>query len=176
MITIVYLYCSKEFDHSICDYLNKSCSGIEFCILVPSIIASWQELALALINTLDAVRNRRNIARKLELEFYIRLFANRQIHSILSNYLTELGVHVNARTVLISHNNEAQSCIEAHINKLLASSSHCRYLPKPEDKELHKLYLKIMENTIGSNLDIRTDKAHKISIGIIGCGALLIKD
>lgn len=176
MIAIIYMRCSKEFDNYICNYLDKSCPGIELCINIPNIVASWQELALAFINTVDAIKGKKNIARKPELEFYIRFFANRQIHTVLNDYLAEYKPYTNFKTVLISHDDKSQSCIETHIDKYLTSNSHCRYLSKPESGELHKLYLKFIENSTGLNLDMHVDRAHKIIIGIIGCGALLIKD
>lgn len=176
MITIAYIYCSRDFDNNICDHLDRSCPGIELCTCIPSVAASWRELALAFINTVDAIKNKKNIARKPELEFYIRFFANRQIHTVLNNYLAEYKPYANLRTVLISHDSNSQSCVEIHIEKILSSTGYCRYLHEPESKELHKLYLKFIEKSLGSNLDIGIDEARKIVIGIIGCGAILIKD
>lgn len=172
MITIIYMQCLEEISKELCRHLNNICEGIEFCVIVPNIVASWQEFALAFINTLNAIKNRKNIARKLELEFYIRFFGERQIHIVLDRYLPKIKCSEGYKILLIYHIRDISNCLRDALNKF---NSICSIAPKPNDDILRKFYLNYIKSRINIEQDIALAKVHRIILGIIGCGDVLIK-
>lgn len=156
-----------------CDYLNNICKDVKMCILVQDIVAQWQELVLAFINTINAIKSGKNIARKHEYEFYIRFFAERQINTILNNYLAKVKHEDNYKILLIHHDEANLICLKKVLDSI---NNVCRLAPKPEATALQKLYLDYIESHLKIGHGYPFDKAHRIVLGIISCGNVLIKD
>lgn len=177
MITIAYMLCDGEPDINICNYLEKCHHSINQCIHVQGINAMWPELTLSFINMLKAIENRKTIARKAELEFYIRFFAERQLHHILNEYLTNIRCSPNIRLLILSHSDDASPYIKECLDSFLNHSAYCRFAPKPDIKDVSSIYLEIVKHHINVSLnkDVHIDKYQKITLGIIGCGDIFIR-
>lgn len=176
MITITYMQCDEEPSTNICEYLKKCCN-INQCILTQRINAMWQELALAFINMLKAIENRKTVARKSELEFYIRFFAERQLHHILDEYLTNIKYPSNIMLLILSHNDSDYPCIKECLDNFLNHNIYCKLAPRPSTKDALATYLEIVKHhiNIDFNEDINVDKYQKLALGIIGCGEIFIR-
>ncbi|MEM1525559.1 MAG: hypothetical protein QW775_03350 [Ignisphaera sp.] len=176
MITITYMQCDEELGINICDYLKKCCH-INQCLLIQRVNAMWQELTLAFINMLKAIENRKTVARKSELEFYIRFFAERQLHHILNEYLMNIRCSSNIMLVILSHNEDAYPCIKDCLDNFLNHNIYCKLAPRPSTKDVLATYLEVIKHhiNIGFNEDADEDKYQKLALGIIGCGEIFIK-
>ncbi|MEM1645872.1 MAG: hypothetical protein QXL96_08410 [Ignisphaera sp.] len=126
---------------------------------------------------LKAIENRKTIARKPELEFYIRFFAERQLHHILNEYLANIRCHPNIRLIILSHSDDASPHVEECLNSFLGYNVYCRFAPKPNIEDVSNIYLEIIKHHINVNLnkDTAIGKYQKISLGIIGCGDIFIR-
>lgn len=190
MITIVYIQCISEFKEGLCHYLINSCNSIELCLYIHDFMASWQELVLAFTNVLNAIKNGKNIARKIELEFYIRFFVERQIHIVLNHHLTRLrqDLHVLEKLddvrskygiLLMSHDKNMSQCISSVLNNFMKHGI-CRYVAKPRVENMQKLYIDFIEKHGFGGISISTNlnsaEIQKLVLAVIGCGNILLKD
>lgn len=175
MITIAYMQCEKSSITNICYNLQQYCSNIILCLFIQRIPTLWSELTLALIKVLKAIENKRTIARKIEFEFYIRLFAERQIHHILEEYLTTIEYDQEHVLLIMKYDDEADNCIKEYLKRIPIVG--CKFTEKPSNDKVLNLYLNILKhhnfNVDINNIDI--NKVQKIIISIIGCGDILTK-
>jgi tRNA threonylcarbamoyladenosine modification (KEOPS) complex Cgi121 subunit len=170
MIFIGYIHCNKTVNP--CEYLKHFCNCIKLCLYIEELPALWEELSLAFIKTLKAVEDRKTVARKIEFEFYIRFFAERQIHYIINKYLATKKT--NSKTsFIITKCDKDEQCVSEYLKNLL--NLGCKYIEKPGIDEALNLYSIILKHH-DLDVDIHSiEEIRRIALGIIGCNNILIK-
>lgn len=178
MITIAYMSCSYIPHEHLCQQLKSLCKGVDLCLVAQNITASWKELSLALLNTLNAIRTGKAIAKKIDFEFYIRFFVERQITTIL-NSLTRATPQTIINGVLLAyHDDSALPCIKALLNKPMIDDMgiNCVIMSRPEDELMHKFYSDYIKYHLGNIVNVDPGTVQAIVLGIIGCNDILLKD
>lgn len=171
MILIEYIYCDKSVN--LCEYLKQCYNNITLCLFIEELPASWRELSLALIKTLKAIEDKKTVARKVELEFYIRFFAERQIHYIFNKYLPTTKFSSKLKMLITRYSDKDTRRIEECLKNI--SDIGCKLIEKPHNDNILSLYSAILKYH-GFDVDFdNIDKKQKIILGIIGCGDILIK-
>lgn len=172
MLTLAFIQCRSDKTEYICTKIKEIYSNeIKLCITAQGINSSWRELALAFINTIKAIENKENIARKPEVEFYIRLFSERQINTVLNEYLPRFSEPHNI--LLIYHKNELVLInLENILNEFECS------IKNPINLSSDQFYTKYLEIKFSKKImnTISSKNHDKIVLGIIGCSNILTKE
>uniref|UniRef100_A0A7C2V9S7 Uncharacterized protein n=1 Tax=Ignisphaera aggregans TaxID=334771 RepID=A0A7C2V9S7_9CREN len=177
MISIIYMNCKDNHNTNICKHFVNTCNDIIHCVEIQGINASWQELFLALLSAIKSFEHNENIARKIENEFYVRFFAERQLHRIFNTIIPKFRVSATMKIALLHHREAAARCIEANISKL-DSYGGCALSPKPSKEATARCFSEYIYKRLGINTNLVLDdkKIHRIFLGIIGCSHLFIKE
>ncbi len=172
MISLAFIQCESDHDEEICTKVNELCYGVKLCLLLQGIKAPWQSIVLAFFNTVKAMETKENVARKPELEFYIRFFAERQIHTVLNEYLPRFSE--GHKLLLVYSINECASKVLRNVLK----DAKCSFLYETYDSYLNQFYVNYLKTKIGKDRTniFNSIEYDKMVLGIIGCSNLLIKD
>lgn len=99
---VVALYRGCEAPRDICgellEALGAEASGGALCINVNAYSLPWQSHVAAIISAAKAIAKGRNVARKPEVEYIVRLFGERQISTVLG----ELAPRLSGDTALLA--------------------------------------------------------------------------
>ena len=172
MILLAFIQCESDQYEEICTKVNELCSGVRLCMSLQGLKAPWQNIVLAFFNTVKAVETKKNVARKPELEFYIRFFAERQIHTVLNKYLSRFSDR--HKLLLVYSINECTSKVLRNV----LENTKCSFVYETHDSYLNQFYVDYLKTKIGEDRIRIFDSIEygKIVLGIIGCSNLLIKD
>lgn len=144
----------------------------------------WQSHVVALITSHNLFRKGANIARRIELEYMIRLFSERQISIVLSSISRKLSD--NRYVIVIRLSNQSRKYYKEDVIsriidavETIARNYKCRYLNwnellrKPELHVIDALSIfKEFKNINASNIEKNLDE---ILIGVSGCSSILIE-
>lgn len=174
MIAIIYIECQDSNSKDLCTTLKDSCSDVKLCLVLNGFSASWRELALAFINTVNAISSNNNIAQKPELEFFIRFYVERQIWILLERYL-RIGSESKQKLVMVSYGGDNYRCVMNALTKIMESDTTCRFTYRPMAHELQDLYITIIKSYSETVPNLDFTRISKLALGIIGCGDILLK-